>query len=155
MAKQDNANLNSDEIVAIVSRRMEHVSQKDRNQILEILLEIDKDKTAAMLRFEKLKFETLQSLHVLERQINEEHKTSQVNCQQGINKKIDGLEEDVKNSSPNYFAIIALILGLFLPFLGWVFSIQQSVWDIKVKSASHEADTGAHARTKNIVGGKG
>lgn len=132
-------NLSREDIANIIKKTVKYQGQNDRSQILEMLLEIDRDKTEVMINFEKLRNEINEKLHELEKRRIDEHKESSVRCRGELDSKFEEIDTKIKTSKPNYFAIIGLILSLLLPALGWVYSLQQAIWDVKVDVVASQA----------------
>lgn len=129
------SDLSRDDVSVIVNKVLQRHSQIERNRILELLLEMDKDRTEAKIETERLKSELQKQLHELEVRKTEQLENKQQICQSALKEKFEDLEVAVEKAQPNYWAIIGLIVALFLPFMGWVYSVQISAWENRVKCA--------------------
>lgn len=128
--------ITKDEVSVIVSKMLKHQRQEDHNRVLEMILELDKASTQNALESEKMKADIIKIVHELERRQSVNCNTGQEKCQCVMKEKFDVVNEKIDENKPNYIAIIGLILMLFIPFLGWIYSIQVTLWDLKVNVAT-------------------
>lgn len=129
-SKAGNKPMTRDEVIALVTnlvdRSIKRYNQSEKERIMQMLTELDKDRTRNMLDLEKMRLEFYKQIQEAQESVNSDAETHRKDCQADMNKKIEG-------SAPNYWAIISLIVTFLLPFMGWVYSVQQSVWDMKVE----------------------
>lgn len=146
-----NTDLSRDDISVIVSKMLQHHNQVERNRILEMLLEMDRDRTQTKIEAERLKSETLKALYDLEIRQAGNTDIKQKSCQDTMKERFRGVEVAVEQSKPNYWAIIGLIITLFLPFIGWIYSIQTSAWETKIRVAELQKEVSeVHGRLKEL-----
>jgi hypothetical protein len=125
-----------DEITALVGKILQQHNQVERNRILEMLLELDRDKTQARLEMEILKNELNQAIHSLEMRRTSQVDDKQKDCQETMRERFAVIDSNIERMRPNYIAVLGLLFSVLLPFLGWVYSIQAAVWETKVSVAS-------------------
>jgi hypothetical protein len=151
MTTKKNSDLSRDDISVIVSKMLQHHNQVERNRILEMLLEMDRDRTQTKIDAERLKSDMLKALYDLEIRQAGSTDVKQKTCQESMRERFQGVETAIEKSKPNYWAIIGLIVTLFLPFMGWIYSIQVSYWETKVRVAELQKEVSeVHGRLKEL-----
>jgi len=154
--KNEDTTLSIEDIERVVSSQIKQQTQIQKNHLLSVITDIDKDKTRLMLALGELKISLLEEiqksqkelrsdiqreLEGLKGEIKEKERKREKdgeNCKTQCSKQVYDIQKNQKEFSekinttlerqkPNYFAIIPLIVLLTSPFAKWFFELHGKI----------------------------
>ncbi len=131
------ASVSRDEIIALVEKMVQQQIQIERSRILELLTEMDRDKTQQMFSLAQIEARVLAKIHEERQNVETETDGRLRRCQDAEKDQFNALAGRVKvlegvDPNPNFWTIVSLVVGLTLALMGWVYSIHLECSELRL-----------------------